>query len=145
MPGESEVQRRAQRQNCAFRLRCMLHVEGKCFYDKFIVPRLSEVWNLVHKVNPSAAREQLRQVPASLRLAGTVVCAFDVSRDTSLKYGSHVVFDAGQKFAIILKDHPGGAVAMGSYCRILHANLASLSGERLMMAAYASEDVLGKE
>eukprot|EP00965_Chrysotila_dentata_P073513 2428147-Pleurochrysis_carterae.AAC.1 len=34
---------------------------------------------------------------------------------------------------------------MGPYCRILHANLASLSGEQLMMAAYASEDVLGKE
>eukprot|EP00965_Chrysotila_dentata_P202540 6181180-Pleurochrysis_carterae.AAC.3 len=35
-----------------------------------------------------------------------IVCAFDVSRDTNLKYGNHVVFDAGQKFAITLKDHP---------------------------------------
>eukprot|EP00965_Chrysotila_dentata_P044378 1475115-Pleurochrysis_carterae.AAC.1 len=72
-------------------------------------------------------------MPASLRLAGTgfteitaahnnpsplhidtnnfgmtVVCANNVSRGTSLKYGSHVFFDAGQKFAIIVKDHSGG-------------------------------------
>eukprot|EP00965_Chrysotila_dentata_P148814 4914255-Pleurochrysis_carterae.AAC.1 len=31
MPGGSEVQWRAQRQNCALRLRSMLDVEGKCF------------------------------------------------------------------------------------------------------------------
>eukprot|EP00965_Chrysotila_dentata_P133303 4407411-Pleurochrysis_carterae.AAC.1 len=49
MPGGGEVQQRAQRQNFAFRLRSMLDVEGKCFYDEFIVPWLSEAWNLVHK------------------------------------------------------------------------------------------------
>eukprot|EP00965_Chrysotila_dentata_P224362 6194133-Pleurochrysis_carterae.AAC.1 len=69
--GGSEVQRTAQRQKYAFRLMKMIDVEGKCFYNEFVVPWLTKAWSLVQNRNPSAAREQLKQVPPSLRLGGS--------------------------------------------------------------------------
>eukprot|EP00965_Chrysotila_dentata_P099262 3282267-Pleurochrysis_carterae.AAC.1 len=44
-------------------------------------------------------------------------------------------------FALLVEDSVEGVVAVGPYGRILHGNLATTCGERLVIAAYTSSDV----
>eukprot|EP00965_Chrysotila_dentata_P182734 6033840-Pleurochrysis_carterae.AAC.1 len=64
----------------------------------------------------------------SNNLGVTVVCAFDMTRvgGGSLQGGSHVLFDAESKFAMIVEDNESGVALIGPYCRLLPGNLATL-------------------
>ena len=44
--------------------------------------------------------------------------------------------------AIIVRDYPWGVCLLGEYSKVLHASLAVVSGERLMITAYCAGPVL---
>eukprot|EP00965_Chrysotila_dentata_P196843 6177837-Pleurochrysis_carterae.AAC.5 len=73
----------------------------------------------------------------------TVVCSFDVSDNVHLVDGSHIIVDAGSRFAVVIANAPDGVHVVGPYCKLLHCNLAALSGCRLVVATYSSLEVRG--
>eukprot|EP00965_Chrysotila_dentata_P090004 2970297-Pleurochrysis_carterae.AAC.1 len=147
--------------------------EGAELFSAFVAPWLRRAWALAMRSNSPSATAQLLLVPEALRLEEKSVrevtvalnnptplhvkrlqqpwhdCgvrAFVVTRGWggSLQGGSHVLFDAENKFAIIVEDNESVIALIGSFCRLLHGNLAALRGDRLVLAASTSEDVIHK-
>lgn len=168
MPGGSVLQSRAREAGAAYELKSMRDAEGRCFFQEMIVPWLQQAWKRVEAESSQAALLMMEQTTCAAQLAGTgftkvtvaannptplhvdgnnvgltVVCSFDVSGSTQLVGGSHIIVDAGNDFAVLVEDAPDGVHVVGPYGKLLHCNLATLSGCRLVLAAYASLDVHG--
>ena len=70
----------------------------------------------------------------------TSLCAVQLSEE--IIGSSHVVVSHDLSSAVVVEDGKGAIVVAGDYARVMHGNLGTFSGDRIILNAYAGTDVL---
>jgi len=80
--------------------------------------------------------------------AATGYCAENIAAfpqllvDLRMFGGSHVLVSNDLSSAVVVEDSPHAIMVAGDYARVMHGNLGTLDGDRIIMNAYTSKDVL---
>eukprot|EP00965_Chrysotila_dentata_P008089 263769-Pleurochrysis_carterae.AAC.1 len=149
----------------AYKLSSWEHPDGANFYAKHLKGLLRLAWPACMEVDEESRRKTLLLVPPRYRLDKidftkvTVACnnptpfhtnygnvgltfhmAHNVSDEASgpLVGGSQILFDSDMNSSFVLADQTEGIFTVGDYSSVLHANLASRSGKRFVVACYSN-------
>ena len=144
--------------------------EGALFYEEWISDKVSPLWNELAHAFPEECEHVLRRVPEQYRLEGTgftkvtlgednptpmhvdnnnfgltALLAIDVSpQGCMIRGGSHVVHSVTGDRTVVFKDSRLGLLFLGDYTRILHGNLATQCGRRLILTAYCGMSIIDR-
>jgi hypothetical protein len=167
MSGGAEKQEAARLEGKPFKLNAWEIPQGREFYKNHLAPRLPGWFQCVEDRFPALSKEMRRRVPQEYWLAGTpftkitvainnatpvhydqknfgltFLACFDLDEQNRVVGGSHCLFCLDNKRAIVVTDTKDGVYMVGDYRRVLHSNLASRSGRRLIVTCYTSKTLV---
>ena len=165
--GISDKQKAATKNKEAFKLKAWLDEQGCAFFNKHIAVHMRAWWAFLQKQYPTIAKDMEDKVPRKYWLSRTpftkvtvamnnptpvhfddknygltFLVSFEVGDEGSLVGGSHCIFCMQGGAALVVQDSGRGTTIVGDYRRLLHANLATSRGRRLVVTCYTSKYIV---
>ena len=165
--GSGSLQAVAQEQGLPFPLKAWLTEEGKLFDTVFLSVLLPRMWQVALHEYPVACAEMCDKTKfKEWGLHGTgwnkvtlgINCPTPLHYDdknygvtalfvvglSNLEGGEHVLFGSALGEMVVVQTCEWGTLIVGDYTRVLHGNMSTVSGARMLINAYCSSNTVDR-